>query len=51
MCGYVSSISRFADNSDIWDWAFQKDGELAENRIMNGTSDSTASAKDSCTVE
>ena len=33
------------------DWAMQSIGELAENGIMNGTSDTTASPKDSCTVE
>mgnify|MGYP002647557698 CR=1 FL=1 len=47
----MGSIEKFADKSDISDWAVQSVGELAENGIMNGTSDSTASPKDSCTVE
>lgn len=47
----VGSIEKFADNTDISDWAIESVGELAENGIMNGTSDNTASPKDSCTVE
>lgn len=45
------NVEKFADQSDISDWAIQSIGELAENGIMNGTSDNTASPKDSCTVE
>lgn len=47
----IGSIEKFADKSDISDWAVQSVGELAENGIMQGTSDTTASPKDSCTVE
>ena len=47
----IGSIEKFADKSDISDWAVQSIGELAENGIMNGTSDVTASPKEACTVE
>lgn len=47
----IGSIEKFADKTDISDWAIESVGELAENGIMNGTSDNTASPKDSCTVE
>lgn len=45
------SVEKFADKSDISDWAAQSIGELAQNGIMSGTSENTASPKDSCTVE
>ena len=45
------SIAKFTDQSEISDWAVQSVGELSENGIMNGTSDSTASPKETCTVE
>ena len=47
----IGRVEKFTDKADISDWAMQSIGELAENGIMNGTSDTTASPKDSCTVE
>jgi hypothetical protein len=46
-----SSIERFADAAQVSDWAREAVGALAEAGIMAGTSATTLSPKDSCSVE
>lgn len=47
----AGSAEAFQDKAQISDWAVEGVGKLAANAIMNGTSQSTASPKQSCTVE
>ena len=47
----AGSVEAFQDKTLISDWAVEGVGKLAANAIMNGTSQSTASPKLSCTVE
>lgn len=47
----AGSVEMFADKASISDWAVEGVGKLAANDIMQGTSDTTASPKDACTVE
>lgn len=47
----AGSVEAFQDKAQISDWAVEGVGKLAANAIMNGTSRSTASPKQSCTVE
>lgn len=44
-------ISRFADQEQVSDWAVEAMGTLAINGIMAGTSETTLSPKNTCTVE
>ena len=47
----ASDISKFADKDKVSGWAKESVGTLAANGIMSGTSATTLSPKDSCTVE
>ena len=47
----ASDISKFADKNQVSSWAAESVGTLAANGIMSGTSATTLSPKDSCTVE
>lgn len=47
----ASDISKFADKDKVSGWAKNSVGTLAANGIMSGTSATTLSPKDSCTVE
>lgn len=47
----AGSIEVFTDKASISDWAVESVGALAANDIMKGTSATTASPKDACTVE
>lgn len=47
----AGSVEAFQDKAQISDWAVEGVGKLAANAIMNGTFRSTASPKQSCTVE
>lgn len=47
----TGSIEVFTDKASISDWAVESVGALAANDIMKGTSATTASPKDACTVE
>ena len=47
----AGNIDKFTDKANISSWAVEGVGKLAANDIMNGTSSTTASPKDSCTVE
>lgn len=49
--GALTDQPAFQDKAQISDWAVEWVGKLAANAIMNGTSQSTASPKQSCTVE
>ena len=46
-----NDISQFADRASVSDWALNSVGVLANNRIMNGTSEDTLSPKNPCTIE
>lgn len=46
-----ANIEGFSDQGQVSDWAVEGMGTLASNGIMNGTSATTLSPKDSCTVE
>lgn len=45
------SIAKYTDKSAVSDWAVEGVGVLAANGIMKGTSDTTLSPKNPCTVE
>jgi len=45
------SIERFSDKGDVSGWAVEGVGLLAANGIMNGTSETTCSPKNPCTIE
>lgn len=45
------SIENYADKAEVSDWAAEGVGALAANGIMKGTSDTTLSPKNPCTVE
>ena len=47
----AASVEKFTDKANISSWAAEGIGKLAANYIMNGTSATTASPKDLCTVE
>lgn len=47
----AASIAGFADQAQVSSWAVEGVGLLAANGIMNGTSATTLSPKESCTVE
>ncbi|MGO5095312.1 S-layer homology domain-containing protein [Agathobaculum sp. LCP25S3_E8] len=47
----AASIAGFADQAQVSKWAVEGVGLLAANGIMNGTSATTLSPKESCTVE
>lgn len=47
----AGSIEMFTDKASISGWAAEGVGILATNDIMKGTSDTTASPQDACTVE
>lgn len=47
----AGSIEMFTDKASISGWAVEGVGKLAANDIMKGTSDTTASPQDACTVE
>ena len=47
----ASDISKFTDKDKVSGWAKESVGTLAANGIMSGTSATTLSPKDSCTVE
>ncbi len=47
----AGSIEVFADKAGISGWAAEGVGKLAANDIMKGTSATTASPKEACTVE
>lgn len=46
-----ANIDKFADKAQVSNWAKVGVGTLAANGIMSGTSATTLSPKDSCTVE
>lgn len=46
-----ASIEAFTDKDQVSGWAVEAVGTLAANRIMNGTTATTLSPKNSCTVE
>lgn len=48
---FDADISAFADSTQVSDWAAQGVGVLAANGLMKGTSETTLSPKDPCTVE
>lgn len=47
----AANIDKFSDKGQVSAWAVDSVGTLSANGIMTGTSDSTLSPKDSCTVE
>ena len=47
----ASDVSKFTDKDKVSGWAKESVGTLAANGIMSGTSATTLSPKDSCTVE
>lgn len=47
----AASIEGYTDKGDVSDWAVNGVGALAANGIMKGTSDTTLSPKNPCTVE
>ena len=47
----ASDVSKFTDKDKVSGWAKDSVGTLAANGIMSGTSATTLSPKDSCTVE
>ena len=47
----AADISKFTDKGKVSSWAVESVGTLAANGIMSGTSATTLSPKDSCTVE
>lgn len=47
----LGSVDKFTDQADISSWAAEAVGKLAANGIMAGTSDTTASPRNTCTVE
>lgn len=47
----ASDISKFVDKGQVSNWAKESVGTLVANGIMSGTSATTLSPKDSCTVE
>lgn len=47
----AADISKFSDKAQVSSWAVDGVGTLAANGIMNGTSATTLSPKESCTVE
>lgn len=46
-----ADISKFADQAKVSAWALEGMGALAANGIMAGTSTTTLSPKNACTVE
>ncbi len=46
-----ASLNKFIDYRKVSSWAVEGMGALAANGILNGTSDTTLSPKDTCTVE
>lgn len=46
-----SDVSKFTDQSRVSDWAAEAMGTLAANGIMAGTSPTTLSPKNACTIE
>ena len=49
--GAPADLGQFSDRAEISNWAAEGVGLLAANGIMKGTSDTTASPGDPCTVE
>lgn len=47
----ASSVQRFSDKDKIASWAVESVGLLAANKIMEGTSTTTAAPKSPCTIE
>lgn len=47
----ASDISKFTDKAQVSSWAVEAMGTLAANGIMAGTSSTTLSPKNTCTVE
>lgn len=47
----AADIERFTDKGEVSDWAVDSVGTLAANGIMEGTSATTLSPRDACTVE
>lgn len=47
----TTDLAKFTDNSDVSSWAMESVGVLASNGIMSGTSATTLSPKNPCTVE
>ena len=47
----AANVDGFVDKGEVSDWAVDSVGLLAANGIMSGTSDTTLSPKDPCTVE
>ena len=47
----AGDIEKFTDKGQVSAWAVDGVGVLVTNGIMNGTSATTLSPKDSCTVE
>lgn len=46
-----ASLQAYTDKDEVSGWAVEGVGVLAANNIMKGTSDTTLSSKNSCTVE